>query len=199
MPRGLSINRPGPGQLAIVLGLALLLTRPWLEAGMAGHMGVQIPLLVLLGMLLVRHGRSRVAADLERTARRYRAALLLFSLITLMLWMLPRMLDAALHQPAFELAKWLSLPLAGATLSLSWAHLPVILRGVLHLELIATLLRLGWLYLQAPERYCVSYGIGDQQDLGYLLLIYAAGHGLWLAGRLLLAPTPLTNGASSPH
>lgn len=190
----LSINRAGPAQWAIALGLTLLFTRPWLEAGMVGHMGVQIPLLVILGTLLMSHWLTRLAI-LERMGRRYRTALLLFSLITLMLWMLPRMLDAALHQPAFELAKWLSLSLAGAALYLSWVNLPLILRGVLHLELNATLLRLGWLYLQAPERYCVSYGIGDQQNLGFLLLIYAAGHGLWLSVRLMFVPRPQTSPA----
>jgi len=175
-----------PGNVTAGLLLALLFSRPWLEASMVWHMGVQIPLLVLLGALPARSWRTRL--NTGDVVRRYRAALLLLALFSLGLWMLPRLLDAALHQPLVELAKWISLPLGGAALLLCWPHLPVILRGVLHLELIATLLRLGWLYLQAPERYCVSYGISDQQSLGYLLLIYAAAYGTLLAIRLLFIP-----------
>ena len=160
------------GQLVPGLLLVLLVSRPWLEASMAWHMGVQLPLLVLAGALAARAWQARCKTD--SILRHYRAALLLLALFTFGLWMLPRLLDAALHQPLVELAKWISLPLGGAALVLCWPHLPIILRGVLHLELIATLLRLGWLYLQAPERYCVSYGIGDQQSLGYLLFIYGA-------------------------
>ncbi|TDX99629.1 hypothetical protein [Thiohalophilus thiocyanatoxydans] len=177
--------RPASGGLALGLLLALLISRPWLEAGMAWHMGVQIPLLVVVGALLAGHWRARLSPP---GIRRYRATLLLFALFTLALWMLPRLLDAALHQLPVELAKWFSLPLAGAALRLAWPHLPVILRGVLHLEAIATLLRLGWLYLQAPERYCVSYGIGDQQSLGYLLVIYGALYGGLLAIKILFLP-----------
>ncbi|MFP3874610.1 MAG: hypothetical protein ACLFV1_09165 [Thiohalophilus sp.] len=176
------------GRLAFGLLLTLLFTRPWLEVSMLWHMGVQIPLLALLGALAVWPRRDRDESG--GILRRYRVALLLLGLFTVGLWMLPRLLDAALHQPLIELAKWISLPLGGAALRLSWPQLPIILRGVLHLELIATLLRLGWLYLQAPERYCVSYGIGDQQSLGVLLLIYGAVYGALLGLRLLFLPSP---------
>lgn len=180
--------RPEPARgLFGLLLVSLLFTRPWLEAGMAWHMGVQLPLLLLLGVLLARLAQWRQSA---RVLPRYRATLLLFALFTLALWMLPRLLDAALHQTWVEILKFLSLPLAGAALWSCWPHLPIVLRGVLHLEWIATLLRLGWLYLQSPERYCVSYGIGDQQSLGYLLLGYGAGYGVLLAIRLFFFPLP---------
>lgn len=172
---------------ATLLLLFLLVSRPWLEAGMLWHMGLQLPLLVLLGVLAVDSvSQSPLIGALTR---RYRAALLLLALVTFGLWMLPRLLDAALHQPQVEIAKWLSLPVAGAALRLGWPQLPSVLHGVLHLEFIATLLRLGWLYLQAPERYCVSYGIADQQSLGFLLLVYAGVYGLLLGVRVLLIPS----------
>lgn len=187
--------RPDPARLLFWLLLpGLLLTRPWLEAGMAWHMGVQLPLLLLSGVLLARlmHWRQHATA-----LRRYRMTLLLFALFTLALWMLPRLLDAALHQPWVELLKFISLPLAGAALWSCWPHLPIVLRGVLHLEWIASLLRLGWLYLQSPERYCVSYDIGDQQSLGYLLLAYATAYGVLLAVRMLFFSLPVRHSQTS--
>jgi hypothetical protein len=62
----------------------------------------------------------------------------------------------------------------------------VILRAVLHLEAIATLLRLGWLYLLAPQRYCVSYGLDEQQLLAYVLLGYGTAYAAWLGARVML-------------
>ena len=162
---------------ALLLLGSLLLLQPWWTSSMSLHMAGQIPLLVLAGNLLARPWQ----ALLSDIGARYRAALLLYALFTLGLWMVPRLLDAAVHQPGMALAKWISLPLAGAALAIGWRHLPAVLRGVLQLEAIATLLRLGWLYLQAPQRYCVSYGIADQQNLGYLLLIYSAIYGGLLA------------------
>ena len=170
--------------LAILIPF-LIITHHMLEASMATHMAVQIPLLVfggaLCALLLQTH-----APRLKRFGQQYRISLILFVLFTLGLWMLPRLLDASLHQTNFAFLKWLSLPLAGMALILCWRHLPFVLRGILHLEALATLLRLGWLYLIAPQRYCVSYGIDNQQQLGHVLLAYATIYGVFLTARVML-------------
>ncbi len=179
----LRINRETAG-LLLLLGVLLLTRRSW-ETSMTFHMAVQIPLLVLLGILLGRYLKQRCATTMFQWIRRYRATLLLLALFILGSWMVPRLLDTALHQPVIAIAKWLTLPLAGVALQLSWRQLPVVLRGVLHLEAVASLLRLGWLYLQAPDRYCVSYDLDDQQTLGYVLIIYAVLYGGLLALRVM--------------
>lgn len=162
-----------------LLLLSLLLSRNWWQSHMALHMTGQIPLLVILGGLYVNH-QYRQFAIRTKWGRRYRASLLLFALFTLSLWMLPRLLDGALHQWDIALLKWITLPMAGAALVLCWPHLPVVLRAVLHLEAIATLLRLGWLYLLAPQGYCVSYGLDEQQLTGYVLIAYGIAYALIL-------------------
>jgi len=167
---------------ALVSGM--LLTRNWWEAGMATHMAGQIPLLAVLGGMFAVLQRRRYAR-MEQFSRRYRVSLLLFGLFVLGLWMLPRLLDAALHDAGIALMKWLTLPMAGAALTLCWSHLPFVLRGVLHLELLATLLRLGWLYLIAPQRYCVSYGMDEQQLLGSVLLGYGAIYAVILVWKVM--------------
>ncbi len=163
---------------------ALWFAQHWMQASMVLHMAVQIPALVVLGgMLSVLLQQQHVR--LTHWGKHYRTSLLLFALFTVGLWMLPRLLDNALHDPIVALLKWLSLPLAGMALMLSWRHLPFVLRGVLHLEALATLLRLGWLYLIAPQRYCVSYLLDEQQRLGYVLLGYGAAYAILIAVRVL--------------
>ena len=165
--------------------LAMLVSHAWWEGNMATHMGGQIPLLVLWGGVLTVYLR-RMYPSLDAWGQRYRASLFLFALFTLGLWMVPRLLDASVHAFDMALLKWLSLTLAGTVLVLSWRHLPWLLRAVLQLEAIATLLRLGWLYLEAPQRYCVSYGLDDQRSLGILLMVYAAIYGGGMGVRALL-------------
>ena len=177
---------------ALLLGLAylgMLLSHAWWESGMAMHMGVLLPLLSVWGGAMVLHLRRR-RAWLTQWGRRYRVSLLLFAIFTLSLWMLPRLLDASLYALDMAALKWLTLPLAGAALVLCWRALPWLLRAVLQLEAIATLLRLGWLYLVAPQTYCVSYGIDDQQRLAYLLIVYAAVYGGVLGLRVMFGRHP---------
>lgn len=177
---------------ALLLGIAYLgmgVSHAWWESSMSTHMGALIPLLIAWGgavALLLRRQQPQLAA----WARRYRASLFLFAFFTLSLWMLPRLLDASLYALDMALLKWLTLPLAGAALVLCWRHLPWLLRAVLHLEAIATLLRLGWLYLVAPQEYCVSYGLDDQQHLGYVLIAYAAVYGGVLGMRVMFGRHP---------
>ncbi len=169
----------------VMLVPVIIISHHWLETSMTSHMAVQLPLLVFVGALFAGLLQT-YSPRLVVFGQRYRISLLLYSLFTISLWMLPRLLDAALYQSSIAFLKWLSLPLAGISLVLCWRHLPFVLRGILHLELLATLLRLGWLYLIAPQRYCVSYGINDQQQLGHVLLGYAAVYGLFLASSVLL-------------
>lgn len=169
--------------LALVY-ICLLVLRHWLESAMLRHMGILIPALLIWGgcgsLLLLRARPSMM-----EWGRRYRYSLLWFALFGIIFWMLPRLLDASLYIPTLSVLKWLTLPLVGMALVLCWRHLPWLLRAFLHLEAIATLLRLGWLYMAAPQEYCVSYGINDQQRLGYLLLLYAAAYGSMIGLRVL--------------
>lgn len=164
--------------------VAMFYFRHWLTASMTLHMAVQIPMFVVLGIFLVLILQQRYSR-LKYFGQRYRYSLLLFTLFTFGLWMLPRLLDASLHYADIAVMKWLTLPLAGMALVLSWQHLPFVLRGILHLEALATLLRLGWLYLIAPQRYCVSYVLDDQTRLGYVLLGYGIMYGILLAANIM--------------
>lgn len=150
--------------------LAVPPVRHALDSAMTLQMLVQIPLLGLAGWGLAHGTPGWLDRALGAWNHRGITGLLLASL-TGMVWMLPLAMDAALDDPRVTLAKFLSVPLLiGAPLALSWPRAGFVVRGVVLLELIATMLRLGWLYLISPVRLCSNYLLDDQQRLGKILL-----------------------------
>lgn len=155
--------------------LALPASRSWLEASMAAHMLVQMPLLVALGVAAIRQlaGRQR-----EALLARLGGPLpcMTIALFASTYWMLPRALDAAIVDPASEMMKFASLPLlVGAPLALAWQRLGLIGRGFVWTNLISMLAFLGWLYLAAPLRVCNNYLADEQLRVGWLLVELAGG------------------------
>jgi len=150
--------------------LAVLPAQHALESTMTLQMLVQIPLLALAGGWFAQgtpEGLDRRLAGWNQSGI---SGLLLASLAG-MVWMLPLAMDAALDDPRVALAKFLSVPLLiGAPIALSWPRAGFVVRGVVLLELTATVFRLGWLYLISPVRLCSNYLLDDQQRLGRLLL-----------------------------
>ena len=104
------------------------------------------------------------------------------------LWMLPRCLDLARLDVAVDALKYLSVPVAGLAVALSWPRVPRIARAVIHLEIIATFLRFGWGYAAADERLCLAYLAGDQQRAGELLLWVGALYAVAVAWRPMFGP-----------
>jgi hypothetical protein len=172
-----------PARVALAAaGLWLVLCAPplrgWLESSMASHMLVQLPLLAAIGYALgwawLRSRPGSTAARALATAQSFNTGGvtgILAASFVMVLWMLPRLLDLARFDAGVDALKFVSVPLAGLAVALSWQRLPVIARAVVHLEAIATLLRFGWGYMASEERLCLAYLAGDQQLTG-LLLIY---------------------------
>jgi hypothetical protein len=165
--------------------LALPLVRHRLESTMTLQMLAQLPLLALAGWLCAQCAPDNFAWHVARWNRSGISGLLLASL-TSMVWMLPRVMDASLVDPSVTLAKFLSVPLlVGVPIALSWPKAGFVVRGVVLVEVIATAMRLGWLFLISPERLCSNYLIGDQQRLGTMLLTIGFTILLMLAWRLM--------------
>lgn len=177
-------------RVAAAIWLWLLLATPplraALESAMSTHMLMQLPLLAVAGFLI---GRAWLQARPEGIAARSLAFVqsfnaggvtgLIIASFVMLLWMLPRFLDLARLDITVDLIKFASVPLAGIAVALSWPRLPLIAKAVVHLEVIATLLRFGWGYLAAEERLCLAYLADDQQLTGTLLL--------WLGGFYAIA------------
>jgi hypothetical protein len=174
------IKRLRPRDAAFIAAMLFLVVlappvKQALEASMTTQMLVQIPLLIAVGLLVARVLPVGVPPTIDEWNYRGISGLTLAT-ITSVLWMLPRALDASVTDPGVAVAKYLSLPLLiGLPLALSWPRMSFVVRGVFLVECIATLFRLGWLYLVSTERLCNLYLLDDQQRLGqYLLLIGAA-------------------------
>tara|TARA_B110001452_G_scaffold196345_1_gene166342 strand:- start:1586 stop:2197 length:612 start_codon:yes stop_codon:yes gene_type:complete len=159
----------------LLLSLYLIIVSPIstiLESTMVGHVLLQLPLLVTIGLF---------AADVVPAKLKNMIILInaggIFGCISItfifLVWMIPRWLDASLVYETVALAKYASLIVGGVLLRMSWPIAHPITRGLLQIEFIAMLLRLGWLYLISPERLCNSYLLSDQIWLGRGLLIIA--------------------------
>lgn len=186
--------------LAASLWLALVAPplRAWLESSMALHMLVQLPLLAWIGYFLgdawmrSRHGgaAARALAGVQSFNAGGATGILAASFVML-LWMLPRCLDFARLDASVDAIKFVSVPLAGLAVALSWRQLHAIARAVVHLEVIATLLRFGWGYLAADERLCLAYLADDQQRTGELLLWLGAAYAISVVWRPLTGSNPV--------
>lgn len=189
------------GRNALVLGVMYLLlatpaARDWLEASMSSHMLVQMPLLVIIGIIACRllpaQWQNSVAISLGGAWPSVIVAMFASSY-----WMLPRALDAALTDPLAEVAKFLTLPLlVGFPLALAWRRLTLIGRGFVWTNFFSMLAVLGWLYIVAPVRVCNSYLVNDQENAGWYMVIGAILLFLWWLGALLVGGGP---GPGRPH
>lgn len=179
-----------PGRRAAIAAVLLIASalpplRHALEASMTAQMLVQLPLLAGVGYVVGRAVPVRMAASLAEWNHRGVTGFVLASLASAY-WMLPRLLDASVSEPGIAAAKFVSVPLlVGLPLALSWPRSSFVVRGVLMLESIASLFRLGWLYLISPVRLCNNYLLDDQQRLGQMLIAIGALLFLWIAARLL--------------
>ena len=155
------------------------------------HVLIEIPLLIITGIPagnLLKMRLARVLGMLSIPA-------VLLACFTLAFWMIPRWLDASLGDGITAYMKYLSLPLlVGIPLALSWQILHPIARGVVKIEFLAMLFRLGWIYLVSPDRLCNNYLLGEQQQLGQLLIILGFALGItWLAKVFFTSADTLQN------
>jgi hypothetical protein len=166
------MNRAIAAMLVICV-LALTGVREILEREMITHMLVQIPLLVVAGILLAsgipQSWNVRIAAW-----NRGGITGALLAVIVSSWWMVPRALDSALASPGAEWWKFVSLPLlVGVPAALSWQPLGALGRGFVVANVLPMWAVVGWLYIVAPVRVC-NYYLVDQQVI--------AGRGLlWLS------------------
>jgi hypothetical protein len=174
----------------IWLALAAPPMRAALEASMTVHMLVQLPLLAAIGYVIgiawIDARPGSLAARALRCVQSSNAAGitgLVVASFVMLLWMLPRLLDDARLHLSVDALKYLSVPIAGLAVALSWPRVPPIARAVVHLEVIATFFRFGWGYAAAEERLCLAYLAGDQQRAGELLLWLGALYSVAIAWR----------------
>ena len=149
----------------MIVASALPFSRHWLEATLAGHVLVQMPLLALSGWLFGSALDPRLDRVLERW-NRFGIAGFTIAIFTMLFWMVPRSIDSAVAYPEYEMFKFVSVPWAGAALALSLPRTHPLLAGVLKANVVSMLAVLAWVYTVAPVRLCNSYLASDQKMLG---------------------------------
>ena len=146
---------------------------------------VQSPLLAMAGWWLASF-LTRPAVDALSWWNRSGITGIVLASLAAVIWMLPRMLDAALENPWVALAKFTSVPLfLGMPLAISWPRAGFVVRGVWLVEIVAMAFRLGWLYMVSPVRLCSNYLLSDQQQLGKIMLAIGVAICLLLAWKLM--------------
>jgi hypothetical protein len=171
------------------IALAMPPLRASLEASMTLHMLVQLPMLAVAGFCIGSawlespQAFAKRMLDMVQSCNSGGITGIIAASFVMVLWMLPRGLDAARLDMALDALKFISVLAAGIAVALSWPRLPVIARAVVHLEVIATLFRFGWGYLAAEQRLCLVYLAGDQQRTGELLLWLGAAYAVAVVWR----------------
>ncbi|HJW56971.1 MAG TPA: hypothetical protein VJ577_17020 [Burkholderiaceae bacterium] len=188
------------GTAILYLLLATPAARTWMEATMASHMLLQMPLLAAIGVVSCYLLPERLQNLLLANAGGAIPCVLL-AFFASSYWMLPRALDAALTNSLNEMAKFFSLPIVvGLPLGLAWKRLKVIGRGFVWTNFISMLVVLGWLYIIAPVRVCNNYLVDQQEDAGWwmvklALLLFACWFGSLFVGGNSASSEP---GAANP-
>lgn len=170
---------PPPPWLPGLLLAVSALFQPWLEQSMARHMGIELPLLFILGWLAARAGGAR----LSRMAAPWNMAgvpALLFAMLALSLWMVPAALDYAVLDPAVAVLKVASIVLAGSMAGLSWKLAGITIQAFFLLNWFWMTFVIGLLYRDAPQQLCSVYLVDEQADAGRAMMAWALlGLALW--------------------
>ena len=173
----------------VLIGGCVIFRQP-LEADPVIHVLIQLPILAISGHLFV----SGLGVHKLRITEPMANAFSLVAVFSILLWMLPRYIDAALAHPVAEFAKFFSVPIfVGGSFAVGWANSNPFLRGFLKANAISMLGVLAFLYIHAPVRICNSYLVADQERLGFAFLILAVGLGFVWAIPLFTPPLKETH------
>ncbi|HLT26143.1 MAG TPA: hypothetical protein VK047_05565 [Zeimonas sp.] len=165
----------GRGRLRPLAGAALAFAclswplRSLLESGMATHMLVQFPALMLAGALLSEPFAARAGSRWNRLG----IAGLAFAAGVLAVSMIPRLLDLAQVDASVEAVKAAALIAAGAALRRSWARAGLVVQGFFLGNVLPMTAVVGTLYRDAPVRLCNAYRLDEQALVGTLLVVVA--------------------------
>ena len=141
--------------------LALWLTRDWMQAHMARHMLLQMPLLAWSGWLLHASTGKRVQGGLEPW-NYYGLSGFLFIQCVAAFWMVPRALDLALVSSTMAGAKVASWILGGFLLRQSAQQSNIIVELFMLGNFAMMTAAVSDIYERAPIRLCNAYVQGDQ-------------------------------------
>lgn len=159
---------------AFLLLAVPVLTRDWMQAHMARHMLLQMPLLATTGWWLHRAAGTGLQMRLAPWNRHGLTGLILIQ-CQAALWMIPRALDLALSSLGMELIKYIGWLFSGALLRQSMLQSNLIVQLFVLGNVTMMTAVVSDIYATAPNRLCNFYGIGEQavtaEGLWWLMLV----------------------------
>lgn len=142
-----------------------------LESVMILHMLVQVPLLILAGVLMGEYGLKKCHQFFKTWNKDGIPGIILVYFIT-MYWMVPRAMDDTLLMMSVEIFKFISLPfLVGMVLRDSWPKLSGVWKGFMIFNYLPMFGVMAWLYIDSPIQICNNYLESEQKLLGWGFLI----------------------------
>ncbi len=176
------LARRVPVWLPGLLLAALAVFRPWLEVHMARHMGIELPLLFVLGWLSACAAGPRLGAWLQPWNAKGLAAMVFTALVTAF-WMVPAALDLAVLNPAVGTIKVASLILAGLFLGASWRKAGLVIQAFFIFNWCWMTIAVGLIYQGAPQQLCSVYLPDEQWSAGASMIFWAvAAFLVWVPG-----------------
>ena len=169
----LTLDRRQALLAGVLVGVAILLFRSWLEADMARHMLIEFPLLLVAGVGTAKALPERAVALIMRANQLGLAGFTFVSLIAAY-WMIPVALDQALLSGPTAAAKYTSFLAAGMLLPVSFPAAPLAMQAFFVGNWVWMTATVGLLYQNTPQQLCVNYLIGTQLSAGEGL-VAAAG------------------------
>lgn len=175
--------------LLLLIFLVIPPVANFMESVMAIHMHMQMPMLVIAGLLMARFFQKRFSWFFEKWNQDGIPGIILFTII-MVYWMLPRSMDEALTVTSVEVFKFISIPfLAGIPLRDSWKKLESKGKNTVIIFFTLAFFGLGWLYIQSPVQLCNNYLVIDQLTLGWAFLLTAIGMVVYLLYLTFVDPT----------
>jgi hypothetical protein len=161
----------------------------FMESVMVIHMHMQMPMLVIAGILMACFFQKRFPGFFEKWNSNGVPGITLFVVI-MVYWMLPRSMDEALTSHLVEGFKFISLPfLAGISLRDSWIKLNPFGKNSIIIIFTVLFLGLGWLYIWSPVQLCNNYLVIQQVTLGWGFLTTAIGMVVYLGYNFFIDPS----------
>jgi hypothetical protein len=175
--------------LLLLISLMLPPVANLMESVMIIHMHMQMPMLVIIGIIMASFFQGRFPGFFEKWNKTGVPGILLF-IIIMSYWMMPRTMDEALTNQSVEIFKFFSLPfLAGIPLMDSWKKLSSTGKNTVIIFFTVVFIGIGWLYINAPNPLCNNYLVIDQIILGWGFLITAIGLIIYLLYDFFIDPS----------
>ncbi|MFD1039010.1 hypothetical protein ACFQ3N_11505 [Virgibacillus byunsanensis] len=145
-----------------------------LESVMTIHMHMQMPLLVIAGMMMAPYVQQRFPGFFKKWNSNGIPGILLVIIIW-SYWMLPRAMDDALTMQTVEIFKFISLPfLVGIPLRESWKKIGTFAQHFVYIYFVISSIIMGWIYIASESQLCNNYLIIEQKTLGWAFITVAA-------------------------